>query len=43
MMVFAAVPLWMYNGLRGKGSKYFFYIFYPAHIYLFYAIAWFIR
>jgi hypothetical protein len=40
MMGFAAVPIFFYNGRRGRGSKYFFYIFYPAHIYLFYVIAW---
>ena len=33
MMVAAAIPLWFYNGQRGKGNKWFFYIFYPAHIY----------
>jgi hypothetical protein len=33
----------LYNGKRGSGSKYFFYIFYPAHIYLLYLIAWLIR
>jgi hypothetical protein len=43
MMVFAAIPILLYNGARGKGSKYFFYIFYPAHIYLFYIIAFLIR
>jgi hypothetical protein len=40
MQVFAIVPLLLYNGKRGKGSKYFFYIFYPAHIWGLYAIAW---
>jgi hypothetical protein len=43
LMAAAAVPLLLYNGQRGRGSKYFFYIFYPAHIYLFYVIAWFLR
>jgi hypothetical protein len=43
LMILAAIPILMYNGQRGKGSKYFFYIFYPAHIYLFYMIAWFIK
>jgi hypothetical protein len=39
MMIFAAIPILMYNGARGKGSKYFFYVFYPAHIYIFYVIS----
>jgi hypothetical protein len=43
LMVFAVIPLLLYNGERGKGGKYFFYIFYPAHIYLFYCIAWFLN
>ena len=40
MAIFAAIPILLYNGQRGKGSKYFFYIFYPAHIYAFYIISW---
>jgi hypothetical protein len=43
LMAAAAIPLFLYNGKRGRGNKYFFYIFYPAHIYLFYVIAWFLR
>ena len=39
MMAFAAIPILLYNGEKGRGMKYFFYIFYPAHIYLFYIIA----
>ncbi|MDR1950371.1 MAG: conjugal transfer protein TraX [Spirochaetaceae bacterium] len=42
LMVTAVVPVFLYNGQRGRGNKYFFYIFYPAHIYLFYIIAWFL-
>jgi hypothetical protein len=40
MAIFAAIPILLYNGKRGKGSKYFFYIFYPAHIYALYIISW---
>jgi hypothetical protein len=43
LMVFAALPILLYNGRRGWGAKYFFYGFYPAHIYLFYLIAWFLQ
>jgi uncharacterized membrane protein YeaQ/YmgE (transglycosylase-associated protein family) len=43
LMIFALIPILLYNGKRGKGNKYFFYIFYPAHIYLFYIVAWFLK
>jgi len=39
MMVFAAVPIALYNGEKGRGIKRFFYIFYPAHIYILYIIS----
>lgn len=38
--VFAVVFMLMYNGQRGRGLKQFFYIFYPAHVYLLYALSW---
>jgi hypothetical protein len=45
-VVFAVIPILMYNGKRGKGGafdKWFFYIFYPAHIYIMYFISWFLQ
>ena len=42
LMVFAALPIFLYNGQRGRGDKYFFYAFYPCHIFLLYLAAWFL-
>lgn len=39
MGAFAAVLMLLYNGTRGHGSKRFFYIFYPAHVYVLYALS----
>lgn len=36
----AAVLMLCYNGERGQGPKRFFYVFYPAHIYILYALSW---
>ncbi len=36
--VFAALPLALYNGKKGPGLKWAFYIFYPAHLLLLYGI-----
>ena len=38
MMVFAAIPLAMYNGERGNSPRWLFYWFYPAHVYLLWAL-----
>lgn len=42
MMVFAAPLFYLYSGEKGKGMKYLFYVFYPAHIYIFYIISCYI-
>lgn len=33
------LPVVFYNGKRGRNIKYFFYVFYPAHLFLLYVIA----
>ena len=38
--IFAAPLLLCYNGKRGAGYGKFFYVFYPAHIYILYALSW---
>lgn len=43
MMVFAVIPLMLYNGRQGRKSKWFFYIFYPAHIYVLYMLSYLMR
>ena len=37
--VFAVVLMLLYNGKRGRGCKPLFYIFYPAHVYILYALS----
>ena len=34
MMIFALPIIQMYNNQKGKSMKYFFYLYYPAHMYL---------
>lgn len=35
---FALIPVALYNGKRGWGLKYFFYAFYPVHLFLLWAV-----
>lgn len=45
LFVFIIPILYMYNGERGnnsKSAKYFFYVFYPLHLWVIATIAWFI-
>ena len=37
-VLLAFPPLFLYNGKKGKQRKYFFYVFYPAHLILIYLI-----
>ena len=37
--VFAVIGMALYNGQRGRGCKPLFYIFYPAHVYILYALS----
>ena len=38
----AFIPVFFYNGKRGLKAKYFFYFFYPLHIYLIYYVVHYI-
>ena len=39
MCAFSAVFMVFYNGERGKNIKSFFYVFYPAHIYVLFGLS----
>ena len=41
MMVFSLLFIHMYNGKKGLGLKYFFYIFYPLHVWILYIISYY--
>lgn len=42
MQVFALPFILMYNGKRGKNIKYFFYVFYPLHVWILFIIGYLI-
>ena len=40
MEIFAIPLMLCYNGQRGRGYQKLFYVFYPAHVYVLYALSW---
>lgn len=41
LAIFSLIIMLLYNGKKGKGCKYFYYIFYPAHVWILYVIGQF--
>lgn len=41
MMIFSVFPILLYNGEKGKSMKWFFYAYYPLHIYVLYFLSYF--
>ena len=41
--MFSFLFIYLYNGQRGKQPKYFFYIFYPAHLLLLYLVSYILK
>lgn len=39
-ILLSLIPIYLYNGQRGRGYKYFFYVFYPTHFIVFAVIAY---
>ncbi|CAH1852392.1 TraX family protein [Convivina praedatoris] len=39
LMILAVIPVYFFNGQKGRSMKGFFYIFYPAHIWILYTIS----
>ncbi|WP_312907136.1 TraX family protein [Tissierella praeacuta] len=39
MAILALIPMFLYNGEKGKSMKKLFYIFYPAHVYILYGLS----